>query len=214
MLGFIAKRLYGERTTGSCFIAPRLLELRISVELRISARYLIRTSPSYLSIPTQTKPVVLTTKTFDAAIADHRVALVDLWATWCGPGNSMALDLDQVASESEDDVLIAKVDVDKERQLVERFGIQSMPPIITFHEGEIHSTYVGAVPAAGLRAALDQAQKPKRKACCAPSSAASKDPCNARDERPSRGATRAGYRNTHRSYQTAVADPGSVCRDR
>ena len=47
----------------------------------------------------------------------------------------MAPDLDQVASESEDDVLIAKVDVDKERQLVEHFGIQSMPTIITFHEG-------------------------------------------------------------------------------
>ena len=114
-------------------------------------------------MPTQTKPKVLTTKTFDAAIADHRVVLVDFWATWCGPCKSMALDLEQIARESEDDVLIAKVDVDKERQLVERFGIQSMPTINTFHEGELHSTYVGAVPAAGLRAALDQAQKPKRK---------------------------------------------------
>ena len=38
-----------------------------------------------------------------------------------------------------------------------------MPTIITFHEGEVHSTYVGAVPAAGLRAALADAQKPKRK---------------------------------------------------
>ena len=114
-------------------------------------------------MPTQTKPKVLTTKTFDAAIADHRVVLVDFWATWCGPCKSMAPDLEQIARESQDDILIAKVDVDKERQLVERFGIQSMPTIITFHEGELHSTYVGAVPAAGLRAALDQAQKPKRK---------------------------------------------------
>lgn len=112
---------------------------------------------------TQTKSKPLTNKTFDAAIADHRVVLVDFWATWCGPCKSMAPDLDLIARESEDDVLIAKVDVDKQRQLVERFGIQSMPTIITFHEGELHSTYVGAVPAAGLRAALAEAQKPKRK---------------------------------------------------
>jgi thioredoxin 1 len=112
---------------------------------------------------TSTKPRALTNKTFDAAIAEHRVVLVDFWATWCGPCKSMAPDLEQIARESEDDVLIAKVDVDKERQLVERFNIKSMPTIITFSEGELHSTYVGAVPAAGLRAALNDAQKPKRK---------------------------------------------------
>ena len=111
----------------------------------------------------QTKPKVLTNKTFDAAIAEHRVVLVDFWATWCGPCKTMEPDLVQIARESEDDVLIAKVDVDKQRQLVERFGIKSMPTILTFHEGELHSSYVGAVPAAGLRAALDEAQKPKRK---------------------------------------------------
>ena len=108
-------------------------------------------------MPAQTKPRVLTNKNFDEAIADHRVVLVDFWATWCGPCASMAPDLELIARETDDDVLIAKVDVDKERQLVERFGIQSMPTIMTFHEGEIHSTYVGAVPASGLRAALADA---------------------------------------------------------
>ena len=116
-----------------------------------------------LCMPAQTKSRALTNKTFDEAIADHRVVLVDFWATWCGPCKTMAPDLDLIARETEDDVLIAKVDVDKERQLVERFGIQSMPTIITLHEGEVHSPYVGAVPAAGLRAALADAQKPKRK---------------------------------------------------
>lgn len=111
----------------------------------------------------QTKPKVLTNKTFDDAIENHRVVLVDFWATWCGPCKSMAPDLIEVARESADDVLIAKVDVDKERTLVERFNIKSMPTIITFRDGEMHSTYVGAVPASGLRAALADADKPKRK---------------------------------------------------
>jgi len=111
----------------------------------------------------QTKPRVLTKKTFDQAIADHRIVLVDFWATWCGPCKQMAPDLAEVARESDEDVLIAKVDVDKERALTERFGIQSMPTIVVFRDGEIHNTYVGAVPASGLWAAIAAAEKPKRK---------------------------------------------------
>ena len=114
-------------------------------------------------MPSQTKPRALTNKTFDDAIADNRVVLVDFWATWCEPCKSMAPDLALVARESDDDVLIAKVDVDKQRTLVERFGIQSMPTILTFHEGELRGRYTGAVPASGLWAALEEAQKPRRK---------------------------------------------------
>ena len=110
-----------------------------------------------------TKPKVLTAKTFDDALADHRVVLVDFWAIWCAPCKTMAPDLDQVATEVPDDVLVAKVDVDKERKLAKRFGVQSMPTIMTFVNGEHHNTFVGATPIAGLRAALADADKPKRK---------------------------------------------------
>ena len=115
----------------------------------------------------QTKAMPLTKKTFDAAIADHRVVLVDFWATWCGPCKAMAPALDEVARESADDVLIAKVDVDKQSKLAERFNIQSMPTIVTFRDGEPFRSYVGAVPAAGLRAALAEAEKPQRKGLAA-----------------------------------------------
>ncbi len=107
--------------------------------------------------------VALTAATFDEAVASHRVTLVDFWATWCGPCHSMAPDLEQVARESPDDILIAKVDVDRENELVERFGIRSMPTIITFHQGELHSRFSGAVPAAGLWQAIADAEKPPRK---------------------------------------------------
>ncbi len=110
-----------------------------------------------------TKPKALSSSTFDDALGDHRVVLVDFWATWCGPCKTMAPDLQQLATEVPDDVLVAKVDVDKERKLAERFGVQSMPTIMTFVEGNHHSTYVGATPIAGLRAALADADKPKRK---------------------------------------------------
>ena len=75
----------------------------------------------------------------------------------------MAPDLQQIATEVPDDVLVAKVDVDKQKKLAKRFDIQSMPTIMTFVDGEHHGTYVGATPIAGLRAALAEAEKPKRK---------------------------------------------------
>ena len=108
-------------------------------------------------------PKALTKPTFYDALADHRVVMVDFWATWCGPCKSMAPDLQQVATEVPDDVLVAKVDVDKEKKLAQRFGVQSMPTIMTFVDGQHHSTYIGATPIAGLRAALADADKPKKK---------------------------------------------------
>ena len=112
---------------------------------------------------TQAKPKALTGATFDQAISDHRIVLVDFWATWCGPCKAMAPDLELIAKETPDDVLIAKVDVDAQPELAERFRVQSMPTIMTFRDGVQHRSYVGAVPAAGLRAALQEADKPPRK---------------------------------------------------
>ena len=108
------------------------------------------------------KPKTLSSANFDKALADHRIVMVDFWATWCAPCKTMEPDIQQVATEVPDDVLVAKVDVDKQKKLAKRFNVQSMPTIMTFVDGEHHSTYIGATPIAGLRAAIDEAGKPKK----------------------------------------------------
>jgi thioredoxin 1 len=100
----------------------------------------------------------LTNDTFDEAVAGSAVAIVDFWAPWCGPCRAMAPDLDRVAAEHEgDDVLVAKVDVDAETDLGSRFRVMSVPTLLVFREGELVDRYVGATPAAGLRAAIREA---------------------------------------------------------
>lgn len=107
--------------------------------------------------------VALTAVSFDEAIASAEVALVDFWAPWCQPCRVMAPDLEQVAREADDGTLVAKVNIDEQPELAERFSIQSVPTVMTFAGGEFRDRYSGAVPAAGLRVALAEAAKPKRR---------------------------------------------------
>lgn len=109
------------------------------------------------------QPRALTNADFDENVGSYRVALVDFWAGWCGPCRTMAPDLERVAAEVDDDVLVAKVDVEAQPELAARFGIRSIPTVATFHQGQLRRSYVGAVPAAGLRAALSDADRPPRR---------------------------------------------------
>ena len=106
----------------------------------------------------------LTDSDFDTAVAKADVAIVDFWAPWCGPCRTMAPDLERVAAEHRDDgVLVAKVDVDEQRELGERFRVMSVPTLLVFREGQLVDRFVGATPAAGLRAAIRDASAPPRR---------------------------------------------------
>ncbi len=107
----------------------------------------------------------LTLDDFDDVIAGSDVVLVDFWASWCGPCRSMAPDIEQVAREYADDdsVVVAKVDVEDQRELAQRFGVMSLPTLMTFRGGVPVDRYVGATPAAGLRTAIRDAQAGPRR---------------------------------------------------
>lgn len=107
----------------------------------------------------------LTLGDFDDVIGGTDVVLVDFWAAWCGPCRSMAPDLEQVAREHADDetVVVAKVNVDDQRELAERFGVMSLPTLMTFRGGVPVDRYVGATPAAGLRVAIRDARTGPRR---------------------------------------------------
>ena len=89
--------------------------------------------------------VAVNDSSFETEIAGHKgVAVVDFWATWCGPCRMIAPALDELATELAGKVKIAKVDVDEAPETASNFGIRSIPTLMIFKDGKLAATKVGA----------------------------------------------------------------------
>jgi thioredoxin 1 len=71
--------------------------------------------------------------------------LVDFFAEWCGPCKAMAPALEQVAAEMKGKVKVAKLDVDQNPQVTQKYTIQAMPTLMIFKGGEKVAERVGAL---------------------------------------------------------------------
>ena len=105
----------------------------------------------------QSSPIVhATDNSFEQDVLQSDLpVMVDFWAPWCAPCRAMGQTLDQVAPEMAGKVRIVKVNVDENPQIATRFGIQSIPTLIFFRNGEALGMIPGALPAQALRQALE-----------------------------------------------------------
>lgn len=95
----------------------------------------------------------LTKDNFDS-ITSSGLVLVDFWATWCGPCRMQAPILDQLDEKLGDKVKVCKVDVDDEPAIAQRFGVFSIPTLITFRNSEMINKEVGVHTLEQLEAML------------------------------------------------------------
>jgi len=101
--------------------------------------------------------VDLTEATFESAVADHDIVLVDWWASWCGPCKMFAPTF-EAAAEKNADIVFGKVDTEAEQRLAQAAGIMSIPTLMIFREGVLVFSQPGALPASALDDLIDQAR--------------------------------------------------------
>jgi len=91
------------------------------------------------------EPININAASFEVAVIKSPVpVLVDFWAPWCGPCKMIAPLLDEIPRESGEKVRIAKVNVDDEPALMQRFNLRAVPALLFFNGGELRDQIVGA----------------------------------------------------------------------
>lgn len=83
---------------------------------------------------------------FQDAITSNQPTLVDFYATWCGPCQTMHPILDEIKSKEKDKIRILKIDVDKNLAIAEQFKIKGVPTFILFKSGEVVWRKSGIIP--------------------------------------------------------------------
>jgi thioredoxin 1 len=101
----------------------------------------------------------VTTATFeDEVLKSEKPVIVDFWAEWCGPCHAVAPVLDKIVEERADEVRLVKINVDEEQELMIRYGVQSIPTIVLFKDGEPAAAVIGAQPKGAIERALGLAE--------------------------------------------------------
>ena len=95
--------------------------------------------------------LTLTEQTFDEEIKSAtEPVLVDFWAEWCGPCKMVAPFLDDLATEMQGRLTVAKVNIDENPQTPRKFGVRGIPTMILFKDGQVAATKIGALPKSKL----------------------------------------------------------------
>ena len=97
----------------------------------------------------------LTTDSLKSTVASSALpVLVDFWAPWCGPCKAIAPILEELATELDGQLVIAKVNIDENDAAATDHGVRAIPTMLLFKGGRVVETLVGMMPKTTLKAKL------------------------------------------------------------
>ena len=103
------------------------------------------------------KYVTLTENNFrNEVLESSKPVLVDFWASWCGPCHIIAPAIEELASDYDGQATVGKLNVDEQPGIAQQYGIQSIPSVLFFRDGNVVDQVVGAVPKKALAEKLDR----------------------------------------------------------
>jgi len=89
----------------------------------------------------------ITDQNFETEVLkSDKPVLIDFWAQWCGPCHMIAPIVEELASEYNGKLKVAKLDVDAYGSIAQQYKILSIPTVMIFKDGKVASQIVGAVP--------------------------------------------------------------------
>ena len=90
-------------------------------------------------------PIILTDDNFTESVNKFQILIVDFWAAWCGPCKMISPLIKQLSSELAGKAIFGKLNVDDNPSISNAFGIQSIPTIIIFKNGQVDDRIIGAM---------------------------------------------------------------------
>ena len=92
------------------------------------------------------KLIDLTDATFTSFVKDNAMAVVDVWAPWCGPCRFVSPVVEAIAGDYAGSIAFGKLNVDQNRRIATQYGIMSIPTLLVFKNGNLVDRIIGAMP--------------------------------------------------------------------